>query len=144
MLLRRVVALAVSAGAALSLMIAAGPARAANGLEASARLVRSSQKVSGTYKVVFACEAHGTVLLAATGIEACDLYRRTPTGWKKLASAEPRKGVPGQAAATVGSYNLPVTHLTPLRVCWKANGLTRNGSKFIWNTGCTAGPAPVV
>ena len=123
----------------LALTLSASPARAADGLEASGHVVRAPQAVGGTYKVEFGCEAHGTVPLAATGIDSCALYRRTPTGWRKLASAEPRKGVPGQAAATVGTYDLPAAKLSTLRVCWRANGLTRDGSEFISNSGCSAG-----
>ena len=123
----------------LALTLSASPARAANGVEASGHVLRSPQAIGGTYKVEFGCEAHGTVVLSAVAIDACDLYRRTPTGWRKVASAEPRTGVPGQAAATVGTYDLPVSKLSSLRVCWRANGLTRDGSRFVSDSGCTSG-----
>ena len=137
MRIRWVVALVVGACAALVLTIGALPAGAANPLAASGRVVRAPQIVTGPYKVAFACEAHGRVALSATGIESCNLYRQTATGWEKLASAQPRKGVPGSAAATVGTYNLPIRNLSSLKVCWKANGMTVQGSTFVWNTGCS-------
>jgi hypothetical protein len=134
---RRVIALVVGACAALALTIGALPAGAANGLAASGHVVLAPHVVSGPYKVVFACEAHGTVPMASTGIEYCNLYRRTATGWQKLAAAQPRKGVPGDASASVGTYDLPVRYLASLRACWKANGMTLQGSTFVSNSGCS-------
>ena len=129
------------AASALALLFGLGqPAFAASratssGIEAHGWYFGEGSSDTATFKIEFACTARGTVPLAAVGIDSCKLYRRTATGWQYLASAEPRT-VPGAAVATASTYDLPMSKLAGLRVCWRDHALTVSGSQFLSASGC--------